>query len=186
MLRGVLARVLPVDLDDEVLRQTGRQNARARQLLPRVAVSCIMALTLYAHASYEAVLWKLGEGAYAGCAGTGWPWAWSASRRLAQARGRLGEAPLRELFRRVARSLAASGTPGAWYRQWRLASFDGTTLALADLPAVEHHFGRSVAARDQRLSPVALAGVAGNRHPRLPRHGRDHSPQPSLPRRFSP
>ncbi|HYD29338.1 MAG TPA: IS4 family transposase [Azospirillaceae bacterium] len=66
---------------------------------------------------------------------------------ITQARVRLGEAPLRELFRRVARPPAVPGTPGAWYRQWRLVSFDGTTLALADLPAVERHFGRPKAAR---------------------------------------
>ena len=59
---GVLARVVPVDLVDAVLRETGRQNWRARQLLPRVVVYHVMALTLYAHASYDAVLRELVEG----------------------------------------------------------------------------------------------------------------------------
>ena len=59
---GVLARVVPVDLVDAVLRETGRQNWRARQLLPRVVVYYVMALTLYAHASYDAVLRELVEG----------------------------------------------------------------------------------------------------------------------------
>src|SRR4051794_10803583 len=59
---GVLARVVPVDLVDAVLRETGRQNWRARQLVPRVVVYYVMALTLYAHASYDAVLRELVEG----------------------------------------------------------------------------------------------------------------------------
>jgi hypothetical protein len=55
---------------------------------------------------------------------------------------RLGEAPLRELFRRVARPLAEPGAPGAWYRELRLVSFDGTTIDVPDLPALERDFGR--------------------------------------------
>jgi len=35
---GVLARVVPVDLVDAVLRDTGRWNWQARQLLPRLVV----------------------------------------------------------------------------------------------------------------------------------------------------
>src|SRR4051794_36270371 len=96
---GVLARVVPVDLVDAVLRETGRQNWRARQLLPRVVVYYVMALTLYAHASYDAVLrelveglrWLHWDGAALGLAG---------KSAITQARVRLGEAPMRELFRR--------------------------------------------------------------------------------------
>jgi hypothetical protein len=59
---GVLARAVPVDVVDEVLRETGRQNWRARHLMPRVVVYYVMALALYAHASYDAVLRELVEG----------------------------------------------------------------------------------------------------------------------------
>ena len=99
---GVVARVVPVDLVDAVLRETGRQNWRARQLVPRVVVYYVMALTLYAHASYDAVLrdlveglrWLRWDGAALGLA---------CKSAITKARVRLGEAPLRELFRRVAR-----------------------------------------------------------------------------------
>src|SRR3954465_5294224 len=138
---GVLARVVPVDLVDAVLRETGRQNWRARQLLPRVVVYYVMALTLYAHASYDAVLrelveglrWLHWDGAALGLA---------CKSAITQARVRLGEAPLRELFRRVAQPLAEPGAPGAWYRGRRLVSFDGTTIDVPDLPVLERHFGR--------------------------------------------
>src|SRR5690348_10960936 len=38
VLLGVLARVVPADVVDDVLRRTGRQNWRARHLLPRLVV----------------------------------------------------------------------------------------------------------------------------------------------------
>jgi Insertion element 4 transposase N-terminal/Transposase DDE domain len=147
---GVLARVVPVDLVDAVLRDTGRPSWRARQLLPRLVVYYVMALTLYAHASYDAVLrelveglrWLRWDGAALGLA---------CKSAITQARVRLGEAPLRELFRRVARPLAEPGTPGAWYRGRRLVSFDGTTIDVPDLPALERDFGR----------PVSPRGVSG-------------------------
>jgi hypothetical protein len=147
---GVLARVVPVDLVDAVLRDTGRWNWRAHQLLPRLVVYYVMALTLYAHASYDAVLrelveglrWLRWDGAAVGLA---------CKSAITQARVRLGEAPLRELFRRVARPLAEPGTPGAWYRELRLVSFDGTTIDVPDLPALERDFGR----------PSSPRGVSG-------------------------
>src|SRR3954452_3547799 len=143
---GVLARFVPADVVDAVLRDTGRVAWRARQLLPRVMVYYVMALTLYARASYDAVLrelveglrWLRWDGAAPGLA---------CKSAITQARVRLGEAPLRELFRRLARPLAEPGTPGAWYRGRRLVSFDGTTLDVPDLPALEQHFGRPPASR---------------------------------------
>src|SRR3954468_17651081 len=143
---GVLARVVSVDLVDAVLRDTGSPSWRARQLLPRVVVYYVMALTLYAHASYDAVLrelveglrWLHWDGAALGLA---------CKSAITQARVRLGEAPLRELFRRIARPLAEPGAPGAWYRGRRLVSFDGTTIDVPDLPVLERHFGRPPASR---------------------------------------
>jgi hypothetical protein len=135
-----------VTVVDAVLQQTGRQNWRARHLLPRVMVYYVMALTLYAHASYDAVLRELVEGLR-------WlRWEGAAldlvcKSAITQARVRLGEAPLRELFRRLARPLAEPGAPGAWYQGRRLVSFDGTTIDVPDLPAREQHFGRPAAAR---------------------------------------
>jgi hypothetical protein len=149
---GVLARFVPADLVDAVLRDTGRQNWRARQLLPRIMVYYVMALTLYAHASYDAVLrelveglrWLHWEGAALGL---------TCKSAITQARVRLGETPLRELFRRVARPLAEPGTPGAWYRGRRLVSFDGTTLDVPDLPDLERQFSRPPASRGHSSFP---------------------------------
>jgi hypothetical protein len=143
---GVLARFVPADVVDAVLRDTGRVAWRARQLLPRVMVYYVMALTLYAHASYDAVLRELVEGLrWLHWDGTALGLACKSA--ITQARVRLGEAPMRELFRRLARPLAEPGTPGAWYRGRRLVSFDGTTLDVPDLPDLERAFGRPSAPR---------------------------------------
>src|SRR3954463_3945599 len=146
VLLGVLARVVPADVVDDVLRRSGRQKWRARRLLPRLVVYYVMALTLYAHASYDAVLrelveglrWLRWDGAAVGLA---------CKSAITRARVRLGEAPMRELFRRVARPLAEPGTPGAWDRGRRLGSFDGGTGDGPALPDLERHFGRPPASR---------------------------------------
>jgi len=121
VLLGVLARVVPADVVDDVLRRSGRQNWRARHLLPRLVVYYVMALTLYAHASYDAVLRELVEGLrWLGREGSAGGLVCKSA--ITQARIRRGEAPLRELFGRLARPLAEPGTPGAWYRGRRLVS----------------------------------------------------------------
>ena len=61
---------------------------------------------------------------------------------ITKARIRLGIAPLKELFERVAQPLAEPGLAGAWYRGRRLVSLDGTTLDLPDEPDLEQRFGR--------------------------------------------
>ena len=172
---GVLARFIPVDVVDTVLRETGRWNARARQLEPRIVVYFVMALPLYARASYDAVLRELVEG----LRWLRWPdepAGLACKSALTQARTRLGVAPLRELFQRIARPLATPDTPGAWYRGRRLVSIDGTTLDLPDLPARSARGGAPVrppsrVAGMQRVSAVARAGAAGDRHARYLRGG---------------
>jgi len=49
--------------------------------------------------------------------------------------------------------LANSDTRGAWYRDWRLVSIDGTTLDLADTVENEKAFGRPGASRGKSAFP---------------------------------
>ncbi|MGH7037945.1 MAG: IS4 family transposase, partial [Stellaceae bacterium] len=51
---------------------------------------------------------------------------------ISQARTRLGWEALRQLHDAVVRPIAVPATRGAWYRQWRLVSLDGSTLDVAD------------------------------------------------------
>src|SRR3954470_24926836 len=136
---GVLTTTVPGDLIDAVLSDTGKQSQRYRQLPARLVVYYVMALVLFAQASYGEVLRCLLEGVR-WLHLRGESTALAGKSALTKARIRLGIAPLRELFERVARPLAEPGLPGAWYRGRHLVS--GTTILVPDEPDLEQRFGR--------------------------------------------
>jgi Insertion element 4 transposase N-terminal/Transposase DDE domain len=149
---GVLTSTVPAVLIDTVLAETGRQSRRQRQLPARLVVYYVMALALYAQASYGEVLRCLLEGVrWLRWGGTDVVLADKSA--ITKARARLGTAPLRELFARVARPLATAETQGAWYRGRRLVSLDGTTIDLPDSLALEERFGRPGASRGASSFP---------------------------------
>jgi hypothetical protein len=124
---GVLTMTVPAGLIDAVLADTGRQSQRQRQLPARLVVYYVMALALYAQASYGEVLRCLLEGVR-WLHRRGADLALADKSAITKARTRLGPTPLKELFARVARPLAEPGIQGAWYRRQRLVSLDGTTI----------------------------------------------------------
>lgn len=143
---GVLTRVFPPELVDGVVAEVGRTERRHRLLPARVVVYYVLAMALFADASYEEVMRALVEGlSWA----SGWRQVWEvpAKGSIFKARSRLGREPLRLLFEAVARPLATEATRGAFYREWRLMSLDGTCLDVADTPANEQEFGRPGSAR---------------------------------------
>ena len=133
--------MFPPELVDRVVVETGRVEQRHRLLPARVVVYYVLAMALFSDASYEEVMRALVEGlSWA----SGWRQAWEVPVKgsIFKARSRLGREPLRLLFEAVARPLASEGTRGAFYRQWRLMSVDGTCLDVADTPANGQEFGR--------------------------------------------
>jgi hypothetical protein len=68
-------------------------------------------------------------------------------------RARLGWEPLRQLHDELVKPIAVETTQGAWYRQWRLVSLDGSTLDVADEKANEESFGRPGASRGNSAYP---------------------------------
>lgn len=138
---GVLTRVFPAALVDEVIAETGRTQQRHRSLPSRVMAYFAIGMGLYSEGSYEDVLAQLTDG-------LAWASGWRESYHLPgksaifQARERLGSAPLASLFARVARPLAGPDTPGAWLAGRRLVAIDGTCLDVADTEANEGFFGR--------------------------------------------
>ena len=143
---GVLTTTIPADLVDAVLAETGRQSQRHRQLPARLVVYYVLALALYAQASYGEVLRCLLEGVRWLHLGGVDP-ALATKSAITRARSRLGVVPLERLFQRLAHPFASPGTPGAWYRGRRLVSLDGTTVDLPDTPELEARFGRPGASR---------------------------------------
>jgi len=139
---GVLARVVPRDVVDEVLAETRRAEKRARLLPARVVVYFTMAMCLFFDDDYEEVMRRL--------VGTlRWLGSWRAEWKvpttgaISQARVRLGAAPLKLLFERVAVPVAGLGTKGAWLGSRRLMAVDGFYLDVADTADNEAEFGRS-------------------------------------------
>src|SRR3989442_15834087 len=148
---GVIAKCFPVEKIHEVLEQTKRASVRERDLPAHVVVYYVIALALYMRSSYREVLrcllegvqWLLDPSAKVKVAG---------KSGISQARSRLGAAPLK-LYDAVVAPIAEKRTKGAWYRQWRLVSLDGSTLDVADTVENEQAFGRPGASRGSSAYP---------------------------------
>lgn len=143
---GVMTAQFPIEDVQEALLSTGRVSVRERDLPAHVMVYYAIALALYADVSTREVLRCLLEGVQ-------WlgdpdarvePAGWSG---ISQARTRLGAEPLEALYRATVAPVATPATPGAWYRDWRVMSLDGTTLDVGDTAANRAGFGGPASAR---------------------------------------
>src|SRR3954462_11806150 len=148
---GVIARAVPLARVRAVLAETGRASERERDLPASVMVYYAIVLALYMGSSTREVLRCLLEGLR-------WLWGADAVRvagksGISQARSRLGEVPLRRLYEEVVRPIATRASKGAWYRDWRLVSLDGSCLDVADTEANGSAFGRPGASRGESAFP---------------------------------
>ena len=149
---GVIAKFFPAEKVREILAETERASIRERDLPAHVVVYYVIALALYMRSSYREVLRCLLEGVQ-------WLLDPSAAVKVAgksgisQARSRLGAEPLKKLYALSVAPIAERRTKGAWYRQWRLISLDGSTLDTADTQENEKAFGRPGASRGASAFP---------------------------------
>jgi hypothetical protein len=134
---GVLTRVVPRYIVDEVLTETGSREKRSRSLPAHLVVYFVLALALF-HDGYEEVLRKLVNGLRFARV---WSVDWTVptTGAITQARQRLGSAPMKALFARVASPVATAGTPGAWLDRRRLMAMDGVMI---DMPDTEENCDR--------------------------------------------
>jgi len=107
-------------------------------------------MALHSEGSYEDVLSLLTDGL-----------AWAADTEpvklpsksgIFQARARLGFEPVEALFRRVARPLAGTATPGCWLAGRRLVAIDGMCLDVADSVDNDAWFGRAGVNKGERAA----------------------------------
>jgi hypothetical protein len=159
---GVLTRVFPPELVDGVVAEAGRGERRHRLLPARVVAYYVLALALFADSSYEEVMRQLTEGL---AWESGWQRSWAVPSKgsIFKARQRLGPEPLELLFRAVAEPLATASTRGAFYRDLRLVSLDGTCLDVADTPSNDRAFGRPGCSRREgggAFPQLRLVGLA--------------------------
>src|SRR6202035_1816913 len=148
---GVIATFFPIEKIREVLKETNRASVRERDLPAHVVIYYVIALALYMRSSYrevmrcllEGVQWLLDPSAKVKVAG---------KSGISQARSRLGAEPVKKLYAAVVGPIAEKRTKGAWYRQWRLVSLDGSTLDV-DTAENEKAFGRPGASRGSSAYP---------------------------------
>lgn len=127
---GELTQLVPFEMVDAVLAETGGRERRLRDLPSRVVVYLLLAAGLFAELGYRQVWARLTSGLEE-------PGVVPSSSALAQARRRVGVAPLKALF-----ELLAGAPAGA--ERWRgllVCALDGTTMSVPDSSANLARYG---------------------------------------------
>ena len=149
---GVLTKTFPLERVNAAVAAAGKTSRRQRDLPAHVVLYYVIALTLYMQVSYREVLRCLLEGIQ-WLLGPEWEVKVTGKSGISQARTRLGWEPLKQLHDEVVAPIAVKRTKGAWYRDWRLVSVDGSTMDVADNQDNEKAFGRPSASRGSSAYP---------------------------------
>ncbi|MHB8188581.1 MAG: IS4 family transposase [Dermatophilaceae bacterium] len=152
---GVLGRTFTDELLDEVIDAAQAREQRYRLLPARLVLLFTLACWLFMRSGYPGVISKLAD-AHA-VQEPGWGrWTVPTTAAITKARARLGPAPLRLLFAKVAGPAGTPDTPGVFYAGLRVATVDGFTLDLQDTGENAQFFGRG-----------ANGSASGNPYPQL-------------------
>src|SRR5699024_7099640 len=152
---GLLTRVFPPELVDEVIADIGRKQQRSRVLPARVVACFTIARALSADGCYEDVFADLVDG-LSWTSGREDEYPTPSASAIFQARARLGAGPVEAPFRRGAKPLARHDGADSWLAGKRLLAIDGTTVDVAASPANEAEFGRpGVGCGEQAAYPQA-------------------------------
>lgn len=134
---GELTQVIPFELVDAVLAETGAVQRRLRDLPSRVGVYLLLAMGLFETVGLAVVWSKLVAGL------VGLPTAAPSEKALRDLRRRIGPAPLKALFELLAGPLAQPRTPGVCYRGMRTVAFDGcSSIKVPDSVRNRWRFGK--------------------------------------------
>ena len=155
---GLLAMFCPASTIDAILQETDRLEQRTRLLPSRLVVYYVVAMALYSSEGYREVYRLLVEGLRV--IDPTLPITVPRKSAFSKARERVGSAPLRRLFEATAVPMALPGTPGGFYRDWRLMSLDGSTMEVPDTAANDEYFGRAGVSRGERSAYPRLRWVA--------------------------
>lgn len=132
---GELTQLMPFEMVDAALVETRTVQKRLRGLPSRVVVYLVLAGCLFPEVGYRQVWAKLtatlGPNARRG----------PSASALAQARRRLGPAPLRWLFNLIRGPVGvAPHRAGVWWKGLLVTAIDGTTVTVADAEAVSTRY----------------------------------------------
>ena len=158
---GLLARLVPPFLVDQVLTEQGRHSQRRRDLPAHAVAYYVMALALYQGVNTEEVLRVVTEGmAHLGADTIRRPVGKSA---ISAARTRLGAEVMRRIAQQTLQPLAAPDIKEAFYRGLRLVSLDGSCLEVADELANRKTFGVPGTQQDRTGYPqLRFTGLVEN------------------------
>ncbi|MCA1671995.1 MAG: IS4 family transposase [Actinobacteria bacterium] len=133
---GELTQIVPFEMVDAVLAETGKVQVRVRALPSRVVVYLLLAAGLFAELGYGQVRTKMITGL------DGLKVATPVASALAQARRRIGVAPLRALFDLLRGPAAGPATKGVYWRGLLVTAIDGTMMCCQDTTANLRKFRR--------------------------------------------
>lgn len=150
---GFLAMNCPLDKVRQALAANDAHSKRRRGLPHEVLVYFVMAMVLYANVAYEEVLRLVIEGLRPLLGDDGVSNATVTKGAISQARGQVGVAPLRQLYREQVGPNGPVGMPGVWYAGLRVMAIDGSTLDMPDEVANAQHFGYPGASRGSSAFP---------------------------------
>ena len=146
---GELTRIVPFELVEAVLEETGGQGKRLRLLPSRVGVYFVLAMCLFPRPGYLGVWAKLT--AALGGLGLASP----SAKGLRELRRRVGVAPLKALFETLAGPLGQPPTPGVRFGRYRTVAFDGCkSLKVPDTARNRAWLGKMKASLGQTGYPV--------------------------------
>ncbi|MGQ0776399.1 MAG: IS4 family transposase [Pseudonocardiales bacterium] len=127
---GELTQHIPFEMVDAALAATRTVQSRLRDLPSRVVVYLLLAACLFPDVGYPGVWRKLTAGL------TGIPTAAPTPGALAQARRRVGAAPLRWLFDLLRGPATTPRQRGTWWHGLLVCAIDGTTLTVPGTPTM--------------------------------------------------
>jgi Insertion element 4 transposase N-terminal/Transposase DDE domain len=133
---GELTQIVPFEMVDAVLAETGAVQSRVRVLPSRVVVYLLLAAALFTECGYPQVWAHMIAGL------DGPAVARPSAAALAQARRRIGTAPLRALFDLLRGPAGGPSTRGVWWHGRLVTALDGTTLCCPDTPANLRVYGK--------------------------------------------
>jgi hypothetical protein len=141
-----LERIIPPEIVQQVLEETGHARRRCPALPHWLVVWLVIGLGLFAQDSYQMIFKRLQRFRKG-----------QTPRRstLGEARQGLGCGVLRRLAARVVGLLGRPGDPGCFYKGLRLMALDSFTLDLFDSAANARVFGRPGGRRGQGAFPQA-------------------------------
>ena len=179
---GVVTRVFPGAIVDQVIEQCGVGELRSRLLPARATMYFVLGLALFSTDSYDEVIRQVTSGLQWG---SGWsqPWHLPSKSALSQARQRLGPQVVTRLFESVAKPLLVGEKVGGLIP----VAVDGTVVDVPDEPGNVGEFGRPAAKQGAKAAypqirvvamaecathamfAVALSGLADGEQTLLPR-----------------